>query len=117
MNVNRSNERKWSHTKKDKEQTIFHRNYHRYRLVLLANTPAHAKYLLHSLEQAARFISLYMNSDKVEFMSFKQDGAISTFSEKPVKFIDYFTYISRNISSTESRINIDIRKPWIAVEW
>ena len=43
-------------------------------LALLTNTPAQAKHLLHSLEQARRGISLY--SGKTEFMSFKQNDAI-----------------------------------------
>ena len=50
-------------------------------LVLLANTPAQAKCLLHSLEQAVRGISLYMNSDKTELMRFKQGGVISTLND------------------------------------
>ena len=33
-------------------------------LALLVNTPAQAKCLLHGLEQVARSIGLYMNSDK-----------------------------------------------------
>ena len=33
--------------------------------VLLANTPAQAESLLHNLEQAAKGIGLYMNSDKI----------------------------------------------------
>ena len=40
-------------------------------LALLAYTPVQAKYLLHRLEQAARSIGLYMNSDKTEFVCFK----------------------------------------------
>ena len=39
-------------------------------LLLLANTPSQAKSLLHSLEQAARGIGLYVNLDKTEFMCF-----------------------------------------------
>ena len=35
-------------------------------LVLLANIPAQAEYLLHSLEPAAGGIVLYMNSDKTK---------------------------------------------------
>ena len=53
-------------------------------LVLLANTPAQAKSLLHSLEQAAGGISLYMNADKAQFMCFKQDRGISALSSKPL---------------------------------
>ena len=39
-------------------------------LVLLANMPTQAKSLLHSLEQVARGIGLYVNSDKIEFVWF-----------------------------------------------
>ena len=92
INVSKANERKWFHTKKGKKM-ISHRKYHRSRLwrwpsasckwypagpmkdadyaddlVLLANTPAQAESLLHSLEQAARGFCLYVNSDKTEFM-------------------------------------------------
>ena len=45
-------------------------------ITLLANTSAQAKSLLHSLEQAAEGIGLFMNSDKTEFMCFNQDVAI-----------------------------------------
>ena len=38
---------------------------------ILANTPAPAEYLLHSLEQAARGIGLLVNSDKTEYVCFK----------------------------------------------
>ena len=37
-------------------------------LALLTNTPALAESLLHSLEQAAGSISIYMNANKTEFM-------------------------------------------------
>ena len=54
-------------------------------LGLLANIPAKAESLLHSLEQAAEGISLYMNYKKIEFMCFNQDGAISTLNGKTLK--------------------------------
>ena len=38
-------------------------------------------------------------------MCFKQ-GAISTLSGKPMKLLDHFTYLNRNISSTESDVNM-----------
>ena len=50
-----------------------------------------AKSLLHSLEQAAGGISLHMNANKIEFICFKQEGAISTLSGKPLKLVDKFT--------------------------
>ena len=45
---------------------------------LLQNIPVQAECLLHSLEQAARIIDQYMNSNKTEFICFKEYGAIST---------------------------------------
>ena len=42
-------------------------------LVLLANTPAQAEKLL----QKAGGIGLYVNTNKIEFMYFKQEGTIS----------------------------------------
>ena len=45
-------------------------------LVLLTSTPVQAKSQLHSLEQAERSISLYVNADKLEFICFKQDGTL-----------------------------------------
>ena len=79
-------------------------------LVLLANTPDQTKSLLHSLKQAAGGIGLNLNANKTEFMCFKQEGAIST-----LKFVDQFTYLGSNISSTESNVNIYIGKSWMAV--
>ena len=55
---------------------------------LLANTPAQAESLLHSLEQAARRINFYIYSDKTEFMRFKQDVAITLLNDKPLKLVD-----------------------------
>ena len=66
--------------------------------------------LLHSLKQAAGGIGLNLNANKTEFMCFKQEGAIST-----LKFVDQFTYLDSNISSTESNVNIYIGKSWMAV--
>ena len=41
-------------------------------LVFLPNTPDQTKPLLQNLEYAARIIGLYVNTDKKEFMCFKQ---------------------------------------------
>ena len=54
-------------------------------LVLFTNTPAQTEYLRHSLEQAAGGVGLHVNANKTEFMCFKQEGAISTLSGKPLK--------------------------------
>ena len=85
-------------------------------LALLTNTPAQAKSLFHSLEQAARCISLHVNADKTEFMCSKQDGAISTLNVKPLKLVDLFPYLGSNISSTKSDFDVLIEKTWTAVE-
>ena len=46
-------------------------------LLLLANTPAQAEFLLHSLQQASGNISFYMNAKQTEYTCFKQKGVIS----------------------------------------
>ena len=47
-------------------------------LAILANTPAQAETLLHSLEQDAAGISLHVHAHKTEYMCFNQTGNIST---------------------------------------
>ena len=85
-------------------------------LALIANTFTQAESLLHSLDQAARGIVLYTNINKTEFVYFKQNGAISTLSGWPLKLVDKFTYHGSNISSTESDVNICLRKVWTAFD-
>ena len=75
-------------------------------LMLFANTPTQAESLLHSLEQAAEGIDLYVNTNKTEFIYLKEEEAISTLSGRPRKLEDKFTYFGSNISSTESDVNI-----------
>ena len=41
-------------------------------IAVLENTPFYAESLLHSLEQAARGIGLYVNANKKEFLCFNQ---------------------------------------------
>ena len=60
-------------------------------IVLLANTPALAEILLHSLERAAADISLRVNAHKTEFMCFNQTGDISTLGGSSLKLVDKFT--------------------------
>ena len=50
-------------------------------------------------------------------MSFNQDGIISIRNSKPLKLIDQFIYLSSNISSTKSDINICIVKSWTAIDY
>ena len=46
----------------------------------------------------------------------KQDGAIFKFYDKPLKLVNQFTYLSSNISSTESNVNTCIGKAWTVVD-
>ena len=57
---------------------------------------------LYGFEQASGCISLYVNANKTEYVCFKQKGAVSTLSGKPLKLEDQFTYLGSNISSDES---------------
>ena len=50
-------------------------------IMLLANTPIQAKSLLHSQEQAAGSIGLYVNADETKYMHWNQSGDISTLNE------------------------------------
>ena len=52
---------------------------------LLVDTPAQVESLLHSLEQTAKSIGLYVNLDKIDFMCFNHDGFISSLNGKPLK--------------------------------
>ena len=70
-------------------------------IALLANTPAQAKTLLHSLERAATGIGLHVNADKTEYMCFNQTGDISTLNRSSLKLVDKFSYLGSILSSTE----------------
>ena len=58
--------------------------------------------------EAARGIDA--NTDKTEFVCFKQYVTISILNGKPLILIDQLTYIISNISSTKSNVYICIRK-------
>ena len=96
---------------------ISSRNHNKYAddLALLANTPAQTESLLRCLEQAARGIDLHVNANKTEYMCFKREGTISILSDRPLKLVDKFTYISSNISSTENDVIIPQTKAWTAI--
>ena len=61
-------------------------------IALLANTPAQAGSLPHSLERAAAGIGLHVNADKTEYMFFNQSGDTCTLRSDPLKLVDKFTY-------------------------
>ena len=85
-------------------------------IAILANTPNQAETLLHSLEQAAAGIGLYLNAHKTEYLCFNQTGDISTQDGSSLKLVDNFTYIGRSVSSTEKDIDTRLMKAWTAID-
>ena len=82
---------------------------------LLANTPAQAETLLHSLERADAGIGLHVNAHKTEYMCFNQSGDISTLNHCSLKLVEKFTYLRSSVSSTETDINTQLTKPWTTI--
>ena len=60
-------------------------------IALLANAPAQAEILLHSLERAAAGIGLHVNAHKMEYMCFNQTGDISKLNSSSLKLVDKIT--------------------------
>ena len=70
---------------------------------------------LHRLELAAGGTGFHIKANKTEYICFKQEGAISTLSGEHLKLLDKFVYLSSNVSSTESDVNICLAKVWTAI--
>ena len=83
--------------------------------VLLANAPAQAETLLHSLERVAAGIGLHVNAHKTEYMCFNRTGNISTLNGSTLKLVDKFTYLGSSVSSTETDIDTRLAKAWTAI--
>ena len=84
-------------------------------IALLANAPAQAETLLHSLERATAGMGLHVNAHKTEYMSFNQTGDVSTLNGSSLKLVDKFTYQGSSVSSTETDINTRLTKAWTAI--
>ena len=84
-------------------------------IALLANTPAQAKTLLHSLELAAAGIGLHVNAHKTEYVCFNQRGDIPTLNGSSPRLVDKITYLGSSVSSTEIDINTWLAKAWTAM--
>ena len=84
-------------------------------IAILANTSDQAETLLHSLEQAAASIGLYVNAHKTEYMCYNQMGDISTLEGTPLKLVDKFTYLGSSVESTEKDIETRLVKAWTAI--
>ena len=67
---------------------------------ILANPPAQAETLLHSLERAAVGIGFHVNAHKTEYIYFNQTGDISTLNSSSLKPVDKFIYLGSSVSST-----------------
>ena len=85
-------------------------------IVLLANAPAQAKTLQHSLQQAAADIGLHVNAHKMEYMCFNPTSNISTQNGSSLKLVDKFTYLGSSVSSTETDIDTQLAKTWTAID-
>ena len=72
----------------------------------LVNIPTQDKSLFHSLEQAAGGIGLHVNANKVEYICFNREGAISTLNGGPLKLENKFMYLRSSVSFTEIDINM-----------
>ena len=84
-------------------------------IALLANAPAQAKTLKHSLDWAAAGIGLYVNAHKTEYVCFNQTGNISTLNSSSLKLVDKFTYLGSSVSSTETDIDMQLAKACTAI--
>ena len=67
-------------------------------MALLANAPAQAETLLHSLKRAAAGIGLHVNAHKTKYMCFNQTDEISSLNASSLKLIDKFTYQGSSVS-------------------
>ena len=83
----------------------------------MANAPAQAETVLHSLEQATRDIGLQVYAQKTEYMCLNQTGDISTQGRCSLKLDDKFTYLGSSGSSTEKDIDTWLAKAWTATDW
>ena len=86
-------------------------------IALLANAPAQADTLLHSLERAAAGIGLHVNAHKTEYMCFYQTGDISTLNGNSLKLVDKSTYRGSKVSLTETDISTRLAKAWTVINW
>ena len=82
----------------------------------LTNKTTKTEPLLYRMDQTVKGIDLCVNVDITNFIYFKLELFISTLSVIPLKIVDQFEYLSTIISSTESDVNMHIRKKWAAID-
>ena len=59
---------------------------------------------------------LFLCKSFLEFICFKQEGAIPNLSDKRPDVDDQFTYLRSNISSTKSDVSLRIGKAWTVID-
>ena len=69
--------------------------------------------LLLRLDRIVRGVVIYV---KIEFICFKQNCTICKFNYKPLKLVDQLLYLGRNISFTESHVNIHGKRWGTAID-
>ena len=70
-------------------------------IALLANTPAQAKTLLHSLERTAAATSLQVNPHKTECTCFNQTDDISTLNGSSLKLVEAVSHQPKQTSTRD----------------
>ena len=84
-------------------------------IALLANVPAQAETLLHSLKRLAAGMGHHVNAHKTECMCFNRTGKLYTLNGSSLKLVDKFTYLGSSVSSTETDIKRWLAKAWTAI--
>ena len=84
---------------------------------ILANTPAKAETLLHSLERASAGFGLHANAHKTEYMCFNQTGDIYTLGSSSLRLVYKLTYLGNSVSWSEKDIDTRLTKAWTAINW
>ena len=80
-------------------------------IALLANTPAQAETLLHSLERAA---PCQCRQNRIHMIY--QRGDICTLNSSSLKLVVKLIYEGSSVSSTETDINSQLAKAWTAID-
>ena len=85
-------------------------------VAILANTPAQAGTLLHSLKRDTAGIGLDVSAHKTKYMCFNQTGDIYTQDGSTLKLVDKVSYLRSSVSSTEKDIDTRLTKARTAID-
>ena len=86
-------------------------------LALSADIIKNAEKLLHSLEESANDVGLFVNAKKTEYMDYNQQqrDTIKTKAGKILKPVNSFVYLGSQISATKKDFEINRAKAWTAL--